>query len=40
MKRGCPHGTDQRDWLEAEMELKSETMGGRSTAMPSTQQRR
>jgi hypothetical protein len=22
--RGCPHGTDQQDWLEAEAELKAE----------------
>jgi hypothetical protein len=22
-KRGCPIGTDQRDWFEAEVELKS-----------------
>jgi hypothetical protein len=26
--RGCPHGSHQQDWLEAEMELKAEMMGG------------
>jgi hypothetical protein len=24
MKRGCPHGSDQQDWLEAEAELRAE----------------
>jgi hypothetical protein len=24
VKRGCPHGSDQKDWLEAEAELKAE----------------
>lgn len=23
-QRGCPHGTDQIDWLEAELELQQE----------------
>jgi hypothetical protein len=23
-KRGCPHGTDIMDWMEAESELKAE----------------
>jgi hypothetical protein len=25
VKRGCPHGSDQQDWLEAEAELKTQT---------------
>ena len=24
MKRGCPHGTDVQDWIEAERELMAE----------------
>jgi hypothetical protein len=24
LQRGCPHGTDQQDWLEAEAELSAE----------------
>ena len=24
MKRGCPHGTDVQDWIEAERELAAE----------------
>lgn len=24
LQRGCPHGTDQQDWLEAEAELTAE----------------
>jgi hypothetical protein len=24
MKRGCPHGTDVQDWIEAERELVAE----------------
>jgi hypothetical protein len=24
LQRGCPHGTDQMDWLEAEAELTAE----------------
>jgi hypothetical protein len=24
VQRGCPHGTDQQDWLDAEAELKAE----------------
>jgi hypothetical protein len=23
-KRGCPHGQDQQDWIEAEAELRAE----------------
>ena len=23
-KRGCPHGTDEQDWAEAEVELRAE----------------
>ena len=25
-QRGCPHGTDMKDWMEAEAELRSEYM--------------
>jgi hypothetical protein len=33
MKRGCPHGSDMLDWVEAEKELKAEfTRGSGSTA--------
>jgi hypothetical protein len=39
LKRGCPHGTDVQDWIEAEAELRAETAGG-STAAHSTQTRR
>jgi hypothetical protein len=28
-QRGCAQGTHQQDWLEAEMELKAEMMGGK-----------
>ena len=35
-KRGCQHGSDKQDWLEAEAELRAEMM--RSGGMP--QQRR
>jgi hypothetical protein len=28
MQRGCVHGTDQQDWLEAEAELMAETNRG------------
>jgi hypothetical protein len=24
MKRGCPHGSDMQDWIEAERELMAE----------------
>jgi hypothetical protein len=37
IKRGCQHGNDQRDWFEAEAELKAEA--GR-TAPSSTPPRR
>jgi hypothetical protein len=35
-QRGCMHGTHQQDWMEAEMELKAEIMGGKGMqqAMP------
>jgi hypothetical protein len=38
MHRGCPHGTDQQDWLEAEAELKAELhrTGSTATARPAT----
>jgi hypothetical protein len=26
-RRGCPHGTHQQDWLEAEAELRTEVSG-------------
>lgn len=35
MKRGCPHGTDMQDWIEAEKELMAEM-----ARTPSTGQRR
>jgi hypothetical protein len=38
-QRGCPHGTDQQDWLEAEAELRAEMAGGRAPhATPSMPQ--
>jgi hypothetical protein len=37
-KRGCPHGTDKQDWLEAESELRTEMM--RSSGSTTTQPRR
>jgi hypothetical protein len=31
-KRGCPHGSDMQDWMEAEAELRAEhTRMGTST---------
>jgi hypothetical protein len=27
-QRGCPHGTDQTDWYEAERELRAEMARG------------
>jgi hypothetical protein len=36
-KRGRPHGTDQRDWLEAEAELRAEY--ARTGGMSQTQRR-
>lgn len=35
-KRGCPQGTDKQDWLEAEMELKSEMTRGMAGMQPAT----
>lgn len=37
-KRGCPHGSDQRDWYEAEAELKAEII--RTGAMAGASSRR
>lgn len=37
-KRGCPQGSDQQDWHEAEAELQAEmcrTGGGHGTQQPS-----
>ncbi len=31
-KRGCTHGHDQQDWLEAEKELRSEMPRGAASA--------
>jgi hypothetical protein len=41
-KRGCPHGTHQQDWYEAEQELRTEMTGqsvgrGPQTAQPMQQ---
>src|SRR5688572_5674256 len=40
-ERGCPHGTDQNDWYEAEQELKAEMARGQDgksgTAQPAPQ---
>jgi hypothetical protein len=38
MQRGCPHGTDQQDWLDAEAELKAELnrTASASAARPAT----
>ncbi len=37
-KRGCPHGTHQQDWYEAEAELRAEmtgqSVGHASPSMP------
>jgi hypothetical protein len=30
MQKGCPHGQDQQDWLEAEAEIKAEMARGNS----------
>jgi hypothetical protein len=38
VQRGRPHGDGVQDWLDAEMELKSEATKGTSTA--TSQQRR
>jgi hypothetical protein len=37
MKRGCKHGHDRQDWIEAEAELRAEMgrMGPTATAQPS-----
>src|SRR5947209_4927683 len=36
-QRGCPAGTDQQDWLEAEAELRTEmTQPGSRTATPAS----
>lgn len=32
VQRGCVHGTDQQDWLEAEAELQAEVNRGAATA--------
>jgi hypothetical protein len=29
--RGCPHGSDKQDWMEAEAELRAEYLKGTST---------
>jgi hypothetical protein len=34
-QHGCPHGTHQQDWLEAEAELRAEMSG---TSMPRSTQ--
>jgi Protein of unknown function (DUF2934) len=36
MKRGCPHGTDVQDWVEAEAELRAETGYSVKQGMPTT----
>jgi hypothetical protein len=38
VKRGCKHGRDQQDWLEAEAELRAEF--GMSTGSAATMGRR
>ena len=37
-QRGCPSGTDQQDWLEAEAELRSEMGQPRSQQPTAAQQ--
>jgi hypothetical protein len=32
LRRGCPHGTDQQDWLEAEAELTAEMNRGNTVS--------
>jgi hypothetical protein len=32
-KRGCPHGSDMRDWLEAEAELRAELIRSSPTSI-------
>ena len=41
MERGCRHGHDQQDWMDAEAELRSEMMkgGGNSTGSQSQSRR-
>jgi hypothetical protein len=34
VKRGCQHGHDQRDWYEAEAELKAEATRTSSSSTP------
>jgi hypothetical protein len=40
-QRGCPHGTDKQDWMEAEAELRAEYLKGTSnTTTTATSARR
>jgi hypothetical protein len=33
-KRGCSHGNDHQDWMEAEAELRSEMSRGAGSSSP------
>ncbi len=33
-KRGCVHGNDQQDWMEAEAELRAEMSRGAGSSSP------
>jgi hypothetical protein len=35
-QRGCPHGTDVQDWLDAEKELRTETTAKAPTSTTTT----
>jgi hypothetical protein len=39
MKRGCTHGHDQQDWMEAEAELRTEMRSGGYGSTSGTQTR-
>jgi hypothetical protein len=38
-KRGCSHGCDYQDWVEAENELRNEMFRSGSTAFPTSARR-
>lgn len=35
-QRGCPHGSDKQDWMDAETELRAEVTRGSSSASSSS----
>ncbi len=38
-ERGCPHGTDQQDWHDAEQELRGQSASPAKQAQQQTQRR-